>query len=125
MTHAGKTLVYFGAYVLITGLIVLASPATFVQLLKLPEIPVGWGRVIGLLVCVIGCYDVLIGRNDIVVLMRASVFLRFFFAAGVVALIATREMNLAALPLGVIDALTALWTMWALKRDDVRKHGIA
>lgn len=117
MTKSAKSLYYFGFYVLLTGIIISIFPGMFISLLKLPEIPTGWARVIGLLAIVIGCYDILNGRNNVTPLIMASVYVRLFFFAGILLLVISGQMTKAILPLGIIDMLGALWTALLLKKE--------
>jgi len=115
MSKSGKSLFYFGWYVLLTGILLLIIPNTFIETLKLPDIATGWARIIGLLVIIIGVYDILNGRNNVKPLIIASVYVRFFFAAGVAVLFFSGETTKEVLPLGAIDALGAVWTIIALR----------
>jgi len=115
MTKPGKSLYYFGFYVLLTGLIICIMPAQFISLLKLPEISAAWARIIGLLVIIIGSYDILNGRNNVLPLIKASIYLRLLFFIGVLLLFLTGQMPKEILPLGIIDLLGAIWTAFSLK----------
>ncbi len=117
MTYSAKTLYYFAIYVLFTGLLLVAIPGTFTSLLHLPEIPEGWARILGLLVLVIGVYDYSIAKNELAVLIQLSVYTRLMFACGILLLIVFSQMPMEALPLGLIDAGTAVWTFMALKSE--------
>lgn len=117
MTSAGKSVFYFGIYVLLIGTLLLAIPSTFLATLKLPAIPDGWTRVIGLLAVIIGVYDLVSGRNNLLPAIRASVYLRFFFCLGILLLIVTAQMPKEALPLGLIDAVGSVWTLLALRSN--------
>lgn len=116
MTDAAKSVFYFGFYVLLIGVLLLAIPQTFLSILKLPDIPEGWARIIGMLAIIIGVYDTVSGRNNLMPAIKASVYLRFFFFAGVLLLIISEQMPKEALPLGIIDAAGALWTLIASRR---------
>lgn len=115
MTSAAKSIFYFGFYVLLIGVLLLAVPQTFLGTLKLPDIPEGWARIIGMLAVIIGVYDTVSGRNNLMPAIKASVYLRFFFFAGVLLLIILEQMPKEALPLGIIDAVGAVWTLIALR----------
>ncbi len=115
MTKSAKSLYYFGLYVLLTGLIICIIPDKFVSLLKLPEISIAWARIIGLLVIIIGSYDILNGRNNNIPLIKASIYLRLFFFLGILALFITGQMPIEILPLGIIDLLGAIWTALSIK----------
>ncbi len=117
MTKSARSLFYFGVYVLLTGIILCLLPEKFISLLKLPAIPVPWARLMGLLVIIIGCYDLLSARNNVKPLIVASVYLRILFFAGVMLLFATGEMPKEILPLGIIDLAGALWTAFALRKE--------
>jgi hypothetical protein len=115
MTNSGKSVFYFGIYVLLVGTLLIAIPQAFLNTLKLPNIPDGWARVIGLLAIIIGVYDLVSGKNNLLPAIRASVYLRFFFFLGILLLVVSSQMPKEALPLGVIDAAGAIWTLLALR----------
>lgn len=117
MTKSGATLFYFGIYVLIVGILLLAIPTSFVAANMLPPIPDPWARIIGLLLLVIGTYDVLCGKFDVRPFIRWSVYIRFGFAAGTLLLVLAGQMPPTLLVLGAIDALAAAWTGWTLKTE--------
>lgn len=117
MTKSAKSVYYFGFYVLLTGIIIVAIPDQFVSLLKLPQISAGWARVIGLLAIIIGTYDILNGRNNVKPLIKASVYVRLVFFLGVMILFATGQMPKEIIPLGAIDLIGAIWTALAIKGE--------
>ena len=117
MTKSAKSLYYFGFYVLLTGIIICIIPDKFMSLLKLPEITTAWARVIGLLVIIIGSYDILNGRNNVKPLIKASIYLRILFFIGISVLFITGQMTKEILPLGIIDLLGAIWTALSLKAE--------
>lgn len=117
MTKSAKSLYYFGFYVLLIGIIICIVPDMFISLLKLPEIPSAWARVIGLLTIIIGSYDILSGRNNVKPLIKASIYLRILFFIGILVLFISGQMTKEILPLGVIDLLGAVWTALALKSE--------
>ncbi|MBK7359803.1 MAG: DUF2065 family protein [Saprospiraceae bacterium] len=117
MTQSGKSLFYFGIYTAIAGILFLLVPETLINMFQLPALPNGWARFIGLLVLVIGLYDLLCGRYDIKIYIKASVYLRFGFFVGCLLLISTGQMPLNLLMLGIVDALGATWTAFALKAE--------
>lgn len=117
MSRASKSLFAFAIYVIVAGVAFLAVPNQVIALLQLPSAPAGWVRVVGLLALVIGAYDLVAARADFLAYVRASVYVRFGFAAGVILLFVTREMPATILPLAAIDAIGAIWTSVALKRS--------
>ncbi len=117
MTKSGKSLFYFGIYVVFTGLLFIVIPEPFIALNHLPTMPTGWSRVIGLLALVIGTYDILCGRGDIKFVIQASVYVRVGFAIGITLLVVLGQMPITLLAFGAVDAIGALWTKMALKSE--------
>jgi len=116
-SRASRSLFVFAIYVILVGIAFVAVPERVISLLQLPPAAAGWGRVVGLLALVIGTYDLVAARADLLVYVRASVYVRFGFAAGVTLLVVTHQMPVTILPLAAIDAISALWTAIELKRS--------
>lgn len=117
MTQSGKSLYYFGIYTATAGVLFLLIPESLINMLQLPALPNGWARFIGLLVLVIGLYDLLCGKYDIKLYIKASVYLRFGFFVGCLILISAGQMPLNLLMLAIVDGLGATWTAFALKSE--------
>lgn len=115
MSKAARSLYIFGIYVVIVGVAFLAIPEKLMSMLQLPAATVGWARMIGLLALVIGTYDVVGSRAESLPYIRASVWIRFGFAAGSFLLVALGQMPVSLIPLGAIDLVGALWTAFALR----------
>jgi hypothetical protein len=118
MTKSGKSLFYFGMYAVCAGLLLIIVPDRILALLQLPSIPAGWARVIGLLAIVIGTYDILCGQKNIILFIKASVYIRIGFALCTILLYVFGEMPIAIILIGAIDALGAIWTAIALKSEN-------
>lgn len=117
MTKSGKSVFFFGIYLLLTGVVLCFIPESFISILKLPEIPTAWARLLGILVLILGSYYIVSGRNDLKPFINATIYLRMFFLAGTIVLFATGQMPMEILPLGVIDLIGALWTMFSVKAE--------
>ena len=121
MTSSSKSLYYFGIYVLVTGVTICIFPDQFISILKLPEISISWTRFIGLLVIIIGGYDIVSGRNNVETLIKASIYLRLLFFVGVLLLFYSGQMTNKILPLGIIDLFGAIWTAISIKAESKNK----
>lgn len=119
MSRAARSLFAFGIYGVVAGLAIIAVPSRFLSATHLPTSPEGWMRVVGILAMVVGTYDISIARAECLPLIRASVLVRFGFAAGAVVLFVTGQMPASAVLLGAVDVSGATWTILALKRDGV------
>jgi hypothetical protein len=120
MTPAGKSLFYFGIYVLLTGLQFIIIPEKLIAILQLPPIANGWASAIGLLAMVIGSYDIYCGYANVQPVLKISIFVRLGFAIGTVLLFVSGQMPITVILLGAIDALGALWTYFALRTEALK-----
>lgn len=119
MTRAGNSLFWFGKFIFLTGLLFAVIPQSIISLMNLPDIPTNWARFIGLIVMVIGTYDMICGRWDVLQFIKASVYVRFGFALGTIVFFVFELMPVTILLFGAADALGAIWTLFALKARGV------
>jgi hypothetical protein len=117
MTKSGKSVFYFGIYGVLMGVLACLIPGQFISMLKLPELPSGWARILGFLVIIVSTYDIVSGMNNLKPMIKATVYMRLFFFAGIVALVVSGQMPKEILPLGIIDLLGSLWTIFSLKAE--------
>ncbi|HEX2684239.1 MAG TPA: hypothetical protein VHL77_09915 [Ferruginibacter sp.] len=115
MTRSGKSVFYFGLYLVLTGAFIFFAPTDFVSIFKLPEVPPAWARILGIIVAILGAYYVVAGRNSLKPFIRATIYLRLFFLVSLIILVLAGELEKAFLPFGIIDMLGAIWTALALK----------
>jgi hypothetical protein len=115
MSRAAFSLFVFGSYVAVSGIVILAVPRLLMSALHLPAAADGWVRLVGLLALVIGAYDTVGGRAGLLPYIRASVWVRFGFAGGTIALVTAGQMPPVLLAFGAADAAGAVWTMLALR----------
>lgn len=117
MTKSGKSVFFFGIYLLLTGVILCLIPEKFISTLKLPEIPTAWVRLMGILVIILGSYYIIGARNNLKPFIKGTIYLRLFFFTGVMVLFVSGQMPKEILPLGIIDLLGAAWTIFSLKAE--------
>jgi peptidoglycan/LPS O-acetylase OafA/YrhL len=120
MLKSGKSVFYFGIYLLLIGMLLFFISQQFISTLKLPDMPGAWARLLGVLVFILGCYYIIGGKNNLLPFIKATVYLRLFFLACTLVLFATGQMPKEILPFGVIDMLGALWTQLSLKKATVK-----
>jgi hypothetical protein len=119
MSYPAKTLFGFGCYLLVLGTALVLFPNAVLTLFRVaPTIEV-WIRVTGMLVLILGAYDILAAISELhqficwSVPLRASVI--FFFAVFVLLGYAPAILLL----FGFIDLACAAWTWIALRRTRV------
>jgi hypothetical protein len=116
MTPAARSMLAFGIYATTTGASFIIAPTLAVSMLQLAPISPGWMRTVGLLAMVIGVNDIVMARAESLAFLRLSVPLRYGFATGVFALVATGQMSTMTFLFGLFDAIGATWTLVALRK---------
>jgi len=115
MSRAATSILVFGVYVMIMGVLLLAIPNVLLALVGYATTNEVWIRVLGVVTLSLGYYYVVAGRNEVTSFFKASLFARpsliVFFAVFVAAGIAEPVL----IAFGVIDLLAAVWTALALR----------
>jgi len=114
MTPAARSLQVFGVYLLVLAVGLVLAPNVLLALFGMPPTQEVWIRVLGLLVGIVGAYDVIMAVRSLSPLYMSTVVARVlvFVAFSVFALLAMAPPQLVIF--GVIDLLGALWTWRAL-----------
>jgi len=115
MSAAGRSVFVFGIYQLVLGIVTVVVPGWLLSVFGLPGSTDVWIRAFGVLVLVIGFYDLQAGRKNLndyylwSIIARAAVFLFFiaFFLLGF--------MKPILIAFGAIDLIGAVWTLLALQ----------
>ena len=110
MNAPARTVFAFGVYLIIVGFLFILLTSSFISFLHLPPLSDPWTRVVGTLVAVVGSYYVLCARANAMAFVRASVIVRFGFAAATVLLFLFGGMPAGVLGFGIVDLLGAIWT---------------
>lgn len=115
MSSSAKSVLVFGIYLMLTGLVLLVLPNLLLGLFALPPTNEVWIRVVGMLLLFLGVYYYRAARKEFADFIQWTVYLRatvVFFLSGFVAL------GLASPPLilfGLVDLLGAIWTALSLR----------
>jgi hypothetical protein len=116
MSYPAKTLFAFGCYLLVLGMLLIVFPNILLQLFGVAPTVEVWIRVTGMLVLILGAYDILASLSELHQFIRWSVPMRasviFFFAVFVLLGYAPPVLLL----FGLIDLACAAWTWVALRR---------
>lgn len=119
MTPAARSLQVFGIYLIGLSVLLVLAPNALLGLFGMPATQEVWIRVLGLVVGIIGAYDVIMAVHALTPLYLPSVIARTLVF---VAFLAFALLGLAPPQLvifGVIDLLGALWT-WRAMRGEAR-----
>jgi hypothetical protein len=117
MRSASVSIKVFGAYVALTGITLLVVPNLLLSVLGLAATSEIWVRVLGAVAVAIGYYYWACGSAQAKAFFRASVTGRFIFAALCLGLVVVIAAPWQLLIFGAADALGALWTLVALRKE--------
>ena len=117
MSRAAKSLFVFGIYLCALGLSLLLVPNLLLRVFRAPLTYEVWVRINGMFILCLSFYYVQAARHGLTVFIRWTVWARiaviFFFATFVLLLSAPKPLLL----FGLIDFLSAIWTLLALRKD--------
>ncbi|HEX7313659.1 MAG TPA: hypothetical protein VF297_07045 [Pyrinomonadaceae bacterium] len=121
MSGAAKSLLVFGIYLCVLGLVLLLAPNMLLPPFGAPPTSEVWIRLNGMFVLCLSFYYIQAARHELTSLIRwtvpARVAVIVYFAAFVLLLSAPKALLL----FGLIDLLAAIWTWLALRKDEARR----
>lgn len=120
MTYAAKTLLAFGIYLLGLGSLLVVVPNLLLGIFLIPSTSEVWIRVTGMLLLILGGYDILAARAGLRPFFLWSVPLRLSVIVFFLAYVLFGFAPPVLLLFGAIDAACAIWTWTALRSDDAR-----
>ncbi len=115
MTPAGKSVYYFGFYLMILGITLTSFPNTLLSTFQLPETNEVWIRVIGVLVFNIGLYYVFMAPTNSALFYTLTVYTRASILAWFVVFVLIGWAPATLIAFGLADAAGALWTFMAMR----------
>jgi hypothetical protein len=116
MTPAARSVCYFGFYLYVVGLTLIAVPNMFLQTLQLPETNEVWIRIVGVLAFGLGFYYHRTGVQNNVSFFKLTVPTRVFVFIAFTAFVLLNYVSPILIGIGVVDLLGAAWTYYALKK---------
>ncbi|WP_242342717.1 hypothetical protein [Anaeromyxobacter terrae] len=117
MSAVARSLVVFGWYLVVFGVLLALVPNPVLAVFGLPPTDEVWIRVVGVLVSIIGYYNVRLGRADFLPYARLTVHARVSVLVFLVAFVLAGLVKPIVILVGAIDFAGALWTAAALRRD--------
>lgn len=121
MSKAAFTLRVFAVYLWILGLVLVLDPDLLFSIFGIPETREVWIRVTGMLLLILGYYDFMASRAELVAFFRWSVHVRLPIPVLFVAFVALNLAPPVLILFGIVDAAAALWTAVCLRKDDRRE----
>lgn len=115
MSKSAKSVLIFGLYLEVLGIVLLITPNFLLGVFQVPNTNEVWIRVDGMLVFLLGVYYILAARKEMTDFFQWTVYLRpaviLFFTAFVLLGFVSPLLIL----FGVVDLLGAIWTGLALR----------
>jgi uncharacterized membrane protein HdeD (DUF308 family) len=117
MTAAGKSVYYFGIYLLIMGLILIVSPNTLLTMFGLPETNEVWVHLVGVLVFNIGVLYFYMAPVNNAVFFALTAYLRASIIVWFTLFVLLDWAPPMLVFFGAVDLLGAIWTFTALRKS--------
>lgn len=117
MSQAAKSVFVFSLYLFIVGTTLVVVPNLLLGLFRIPETHEVWIRVVGMLALVLGYYYWTAAKGEMTELMRATVLGRFSVLGFFIVFVVLGFAPTMLLVFGVVDAVAAIWTAWALRQE--------
>jgi hypothetical protein len=117
MSGAAKSVLVFGVYMLVMGVLLLAFPNVLLGLVGYPTTEEVWLRVLGVVTVILGYYYSVAARNELTSFFRASVFARPLLVVFFIAFVALGIAEPILVLFGVVDLLGAVWTGLELRQQ--------
>ncbi len=116
MSPVAKSVCYFGFYLYLVGITLIAVPNFLLSTLQIPTTNEVWIRVVGVLVFCIGYYYHKAGQNNINSFFIHTIPTRIFVFAAFVFFALMHYVSPLLIIFGAIDFAGAIWTLMALRK---------
>ena len=116
MTAAARSVYYFGFYLYVMGITLIAIPNLFLTTLQLPETNEVWIRIVGVVALCLGYYYHRTGVQNNTAFFKLTIPTRMFVFLCLTAFVILKYTSPILIGIGAIDLLGAIWTMVALKK---------
>ncbi len=115
MTSAGKSIYYFGFYLLILGITLTVVPNILLSTFLLPETSEVWIRVVGIIVFNIGLYYIFMAPANQVLFYTLTIYTRVLILLWFIVFVLMGWAPTPLIMFGLVDAAGAVWTYTALR----------
>jgi len=119
MSKPARSIFAFGVYLIALGVTLVTVPNLLLGVFGFPATREVWIRVVGMLVLILGCYDVQAARQEWDAFIRMSVPMRMSVILFFAAFVAAGYVSPMLLAFAAVDFAAAAWT-WLALREAVR-----
>lgn len=117
MSPAARSLQVFGIYLLGLAAALIFAPNLLLGLFGVPPTQEIWIRVLGLLVGILGAYDLVAATRSLTPLYLPTVVARAIVFVAFLAFVLLRMAPWQLVLFGIVDLLGALWTWKAMRAE--------
>ncbi|HCS20935.1 MAG TPA: hypothetical protein DIW47_10325 [Bacteroidetes bacterium] len=117
MSRSAKSVFIFGMYLAVIGLILLFVPNALITPFGIAPTEEVWIRLSGILFMALTVYYVLAAKHEIVVIMKATAFIRMTIIVFFTAFVLLEFVSATILIFAAIDFLGGIWTFFLLKKE--------
>lgn len=117
MSKSAKSVFIYGLYLALNGLLLLFVPNVLLNSLGIEPTTEVWIRLAGILLMAISVYYILAAKYELVVIMKATAFIRFTIIFFFTAFVLLKWVSPSILTISLIDFLGGAWTYLMLKKE--------
>jgi hypothetical protein len=107
----------FSLYMFVLGLALILGPNLLLRMFGFPLTREVWIRIVGMLLLILGYYDLMASRTENVAFFQWSVHVRLLVPIVLGVFVAMRMAPPILILFGIVDGAAAVWTAVSLRRD--------
>ena len=117
MSKSAKSVFIYGIYLALNGLMLLFVPNVLINSLGIEPTNEVWIRLAGILLMAIAIYYILGAKYELVVILKATAFIRFTIIFFFTAFVLLKLVSPGIIIISIIDFLGGVWTFLMLKKE--------
>lgn len=117
MSRSAVSLRVFAVYMIVLGLTLILDPNLLLRVFGFPLTREVWIRIVGMLVLILGYYDLMASRTENVALFQWSVHVRLLVPVVFGVFVALHMAPPILILFGIVDGAAAVWTAVCLRQD--------
>ncbi len=117
MSKSAKSVFIYGIFYAFNGLMLLLAPNVLLNSLGIEPTTEVWIRLAGILLSAIAIYYILAAKYELIVVMKATAFIRFTIIFFFTAFVLFDMVSSSIIIISVIDFLGGAWTFLMLKKE--------
>ncbi len=117
MSKSAKSVLIYGIYLAFNGLMLLLVPNELITSIGIEPTNEVWIRLSGILLMAIAVYYILGAKYEIIVILKATAFIRFTIIFFFTAFVLLGYVSPNIIIISVIDLLGGVWTFLMLRKE--------